>query len=53
MHGGGFIALTSRSSQTYTRKWADDLNVPIFSVDYRMPPKHPFPDAPNDCLIVY
>ena len=53
MHGGGFIALSSRSSQNYTRIWADELNVPIFSVDYRMPPNHPFPHAPNDCLVVY
>jgi len=45
--------LSSRSTQSYTRKWADELSVPIFSVDYRMPPNHPFPTAPNDCLLVY
>jgi len=53
MHGGGFVALSSRSMQAYTRKWANALNVPIFSIDYRMPPNHPFPTAPQDCLIVY
>jgi hormone-sensitive lipase len=53
MHGGGFIALSSRSTQSYTRKWADELKVPIFSVDYRMPPNHTFPTASNDCLVVY
>src|SRR5690349_9599624 len=53
MHGGGFIALSSRSTQSYTRKWANQLNVPIFSIDYRMPPNHPFPTAPNDCFTVY
>lgn len=53
MHGGGFIALSSRSMQIYTRHWANELNVPIFSVDYRMPPDHPFPQAPHDCFIVY
>lgn len=53
MHGGGFIALSSRSMQVYTRKWANELDIPIFSVDYRMPPDHPFPYAPNDCLLVY
>ena len=53
MHGGGFIALSSRSMQVYTRKWANELDVPVFSVDYRMPPKHPFPTAPYDCLLVY
>jgi hormone-sensitive lipase len=53
MHGGGFIALSSRSMQIYTRKWANELDVPIFSVDYRMPPDHPFPAAPYDCLVAY
>jgi hormone-sensitive lipase len=38
IHGGGFIALSSFSSQYYTRKWANALNIPIFSIDYRKPP---------------
>ena len=53
MHGGGFIALSSRSMQTYTRRWTRKLNIPVFSVDYRMPPDHPFPSAPEDCFKVY
>lgn len=53
MHGGGFLALSSRSMQIYTRRWARDLRVPVFSIDYRMPSEHRFPTAPNDCLTVY
>ena len=53
MHGGGFIALSSRSMQTYTRRWACKLKVPVFSIDYRMPPENRFPSAPYDCLRVY
>lgn len=53
IHGGGFFALSSRSAQIYTRKWAIELGVPIFSVDYRMPDEHYFPTAPNDCYRVY
>lgn len=53
MHGGGFLALSSRSMQVYTRRWAIDLKIPVFSIDYRMPPDHKFPTAPNDCLTVY
>lgn len=53
MHGGGFVALSSRSMQNHTRKWANELGIPIFSIDYRMPPKHPFPQAPKDCYAVY
>lgn len=53
MHGGGFIALSSRMMQTMTRRWANKLKIPIFSIDYRKPPTDPFPAAPNDCLSVY
>lgn len=53
MHGGGFLALSSRSMQTYTRRWARKLKVPVFSIDYRKPPSHRFPTAPYDCLAVY
>ncbi len=53
MHGGGFIALSSRMMQTMTRRWANQLKIPIFSIDYRKPPNDPFPAAPNDCLAVY
>jgi len=46
MHGGGFVALSSRSMQNYTRRWTKELNIPVLSIDYRMPPDHPFPTAP-------
>lgn len=53
MHGGGFIALSSRMSQSMTRRWANHLKIPIFSIDYRKPPNDPFPAASDDCLTVY
>lgn len=53
MHGGGFIALSSRMMQTMTRRWAKKLKIPIFSIDYRKPPAFPFPAASQDCLTVY
>ena len=53
MHGGGFIALSSRMMQTMTRRLSNQLQIPIFSIDYRKPPNDPFPAAPNDCLAVY
>ncbi|CAD8052530.1 unnamed protein product [Paramecium sonneborni] len=53
IHGGGFVAMSSRSHQTYTRKWANTLKVPIFSIDYRMAPEHPYPAGLDDCWQVY
>ena len=52
-HGGGFIALSSCTSQSYTRKWANSLKVPVFSVDYGKPPEYRFPTPVLDCLDAY
>ena len=52
-HGGGFIAMDTASAQGSTRFWANQLGVPIFSVDYRLAPKYPFPDPINDCYQAY
>jgi len=33
--------------------WANQLDIPVFSVDYRLSPLSHFPDALNDCWQVY
>ena len=38
IHGGGFISMSSFIHQTYSRIWANNLNVPIISVDYGKAP---------------
>ena len=43
IHGGGFIATTSRCHQTYLRKWAKNCNVVIFAIDYKLAPKVKYP----------
>ena len=48
VHGGGFVSMSSASHQTYTRIWANDVGVPVFSVDYRLAPDNAFPAAIND-----
>jgi hormone-sensitive lipase len=53
IHGGGFIAMSSRSHQSYTRKWANELQTVIFSVDYRLAPEHAFPAAVDDVWAAY
>ena len=53
MHGGGFIASSSFTHQNYTRNWALTLDVPIFSIEYRLSPEHPFPAALDDVWQTY
>ena len=44
VHGGGFVAQSSASQQTITRKWAKMMpNAVICSIDYRLSPKSRFP----------
>ncbi|CAK80044.1 unnamed protein product (macronuclear) [Paramecium tetraurelia] len=54
IHGGGFISQSSFSHQSYTRKWANKLdNAAVFSIDYRLAPEFPFPQALDDCWQYY
>lgn len=45
--------MSSSTTQSYTRRWAKSLNIPVLSVDYSMPPEHRFPCAVEDALAVY
>ena len=45
--------MSSGSHQSYTRVWANETGVPVFSVDYRLAPANAFPAALNDVWQVY
>jgi acetyl esterase/lipase len=53
LHGGAFVF----GAGAYARLWAgvlaDRMGVAVVSVDYRCPPDHPFPAAPEDVVAVY
>ena len=53
IHGGGFISMSPDSHSYYCRVWANQLNIPVFSIDYRLAPAHPFPAANDDVWQVY
>jgi hypothetical protein len=53
IHGGGFIAMSSSSHENYTRKWTNKLEVPVFSIDYRLAPENPYPKALDDVYQAY
>lgn len=53
IHGGGFIGQSTFTHQTYLRKWANELKLPIFSIDYRLAPDHKFPEGLDDAWQAY
>jgi acetyl esterase/lipase len=52
MHGGGLVLGAPEMSDASNRKQASALDVVIVSVDYRLPPEHPFPAPLEDCYAV-
>ncbi|XP_041981178.1 hormone-sensitive lipase isoform X2 [Aricia agestis] len=52
-HGGGFVAQSSKSHETYLRDWASKLNMPILSIDYSLAPQAPFPRALEEVYYAY
>lgn len=53
VHGGGFVAQSSKSHLVYLQEWADFLNVPILSIDYSLAPEFPYPKALNEIFYAY
>jgi len=53
MHGGGFVAMSSASMRIYTARWCKNLKMVHFSIDHRLAPKNPYPDALDDIWQAY
>uniref|UniRef100_A0A914XCR2 Hormone-sensitive lipase n=1 Tax=Plectus sambesii TaxID=2011161 RepID=A0A914XCR2_9BILA len=52
-HGGGYVATSSKSHETYLRTWAKLLNCTVLSVDYSLAPENPFPRPTEEVLFAY
>lgn len=53
VHGGAFVTGGEDFARATGARTATGLGLRTISVDYRMPPDHPFPAAPEDCVSVY
>ncbi len=48
LHGGGFVFHDIEVHDAATRRLANRAGLTVLSVDYRRPPEHKFPAAPDD-----
>jgi hormone-sensitive lipase len=53
VHGGGFIAQTSRSHEIYLLKMAHQAQAPVLSVNYTLAPEAQHPTQLHQCLAAY
>ncbi|KAJ1970028.1 hypothetical protein IWQ62_000233 [Dispira parvispora] len=51
--GGGFVAMDPICHEDYLSRWAQKLQVPIVSINYRKAPEFPFPYALEECFDFY
>ena len=53
IHGGALVMGGGECCRAMAISSATRVGLPTWSVDYRMPPDHPFPASLDDCLTVY
>lgn len=49
MHGGGTVMGSVKHGHAWCSRVADELDVLVISVDYRLAPENPYPAALDDC----
>lgn len=53
VHGGAFVATSSTSHENYLRRWSEECNISIISIDYSLSPEAVFPQALNEVYQSY
>jgi len=49
LHGGGWVLGSSHQQDVGLWRLANEAQVAVVSVDYRLAPEHPYPAGPDDC----
>lgn len=49
IHGGGFVLQSESGQDPLLKVLADEGNVIVFAIGYRLAPENPYPAGPEDC----
>ncbi|MCJ1228489.1 hypothetical protein MMC12_005150 [Toensbergia leucococca] len=50
IHGGGWVVQSEADQDPLLKSIANDSNVSVISIGYRLAPENPFPKGPEDCF---
>ena len=53
IHGGGWVAGSPETHRSLTWRLTKQIGIPVFAIDYRLAPEHPFPAGLDDCVAAY
>jgi acetyl esterase/lipase len=53
LHGGGYVSCSPHTHRAITTALARRLQCPVFALDYRIAPEHPFPAAVDDAAAAF
>jgi len=53
IHGGGMVAGSPETHRAITWRLTELVGVPVYAVDYRLAPEHPFPAGLDDVVTAY
>lgn len=53
IHGGGWVAGSPETHRALTWRLSRQIGIPVFAIDYRLAPEHPFPAGLDDCIAAY
>ena len=53
IHGSGYVLCSPRTHRGLTSRMSAFCNLAVFSVDYRLAPRYPFPTAADDVAAAY
>lgn len=53
IHGGGWVAGSPATHRPLIWRLTKQIGIPVYAIDYRLAPEHPYPAGLDDCVAAY